>query len=156
MTYVPSLTLTCDRRYSLFVDEEGLRRPLADICMLCFHLVISSVTYKGVDLQMAQTILEWNLKRFPDGEQSLLENAIIPFMAPYRRFLLIRRRSYPCIEKPTGVSYRKLRTCDGRSNTVSKFVLYLVLGNCYMQLRDMGDREVPQELETAGRRSDME
>lgn len=71
MTYVPFLTYTYGRRYSLFVDEEGLRRPLADICMLCFHLVISSVTYKGVDLQMARKILEWNLKRFPDGEQSL-------------------------------------------------------------------------------------
>ncbi|EJD05281.1 uncharacterized protein FOMMEDRAFT_18880 [Fomitiporia mediterranea MF3/22] len=48
-------------------EEEGIRRPLVDICLLCFHLVVSSVTYRGVDLEMAQTILDWNLKRFPNG-----------------------------------------------------------------------------------------
>jgi hypothetical protein len=52
---------------SAFVEEEGCRRCLADICLLCFHLVISTVTYRGVDIDMAQTILDWNLKRYPNG-----------------------------------------------------------------------------------------
>ena len=53
-------------------DEEGLRRPLADICLLCFHLVLSSFVHQGVDIPLAQQILEWNLKRFPDGKLPLL------------------------------------------------------------------------------------
>ncbi|THG96567.1 hypothetical protein EW145_g7756 [Phellinidium pouzarii] len=48
-------------------EEEGLRRTLADICLMCFHLVISTVTFRGVDLEMAETILDYNLKRYPNG-----------------------------------------------------------------------------------------
>ncbi|KAL5496106.1 hypothetical protein ACEPAH_3023 [Sanghuangporus vaninii] len=49
------------------IEQEGLRRTLADICLLCFHLILSSVTYHGIDIEMAQTILDWNMKRFPNG-----------------------------------------------------------------------------------------
>lgn len=50
------------------VEKEGLRRVLADICLLCFHLVISGVTHRGVDLGLAESILNWNIERFPNGE----------------------------------------------------------------------------------------
>ena len=36
--------------------------------LLIFHLVLSSFTYDGVDILMAQKILDWNLKRYPNGE----------------------------------------------------------------------------------------
>lgn len=32
--------------------EEGVRRPIADISLLIFHLLLSNYTYKGVDLSM--------------------------------------------------------------------------------------------------------
>ena len=54
------------------ITQEGMRRPLADIALLCFHLVLSQVTYRGVDLDLAQRILDWNLKRFPDGKHPLV------------------------------------------------------------------------------------
>ena len=37
------------------------------MCLLCFHLVISSITTRGVDLDIASTILSWNLKRYPNS-----------------------------------------------------------------------------------------
>ncbi|TDL14779.1 hypothetical protein BD410DRAFT_796945 [Rickenella mellea] len=55
--------------YCLKVDpnKEGLRRPLADLVLLCFHVIISGYTFRGVDLSIAQSIIDWNLRRFPNG-----------------------------------------------------------------------------------------
>jgi hypothetical protein len=36
--------------------------------LLIFHLVLSSFTFDGVDIEMAQKILDWNLKRYPNGK----------------------------------------------------------------------------------------
>ncbi|KAI5827074.1 hypothetical protein K523DRAFT_392413 [Schizophyllum commune Tattone D] len=47
--------------------SEGVRRPICDMALLIFHLVASSVTFDGVDVKMAEKILEWNLKRYPNG-----------------------------------------------------------------------------------------
>lgn len=47
--------------------EEGVRRSLCDMTLLIFHLVLSAFTFTGVDLDMAETILNWNLKRYPTG-----------------------------------------------------------------------------------------
>lgn len=33
-------------------DEEGIRRPLADITLLIFHLLLGNYTYRGIDLGM--------------------------------------------------------------------------------------------------------
>jgi hypothetical protein len=35
--------------------------------LLIFHLVLSSYTFDGVDVLMAQKVLDWNLKRYPNG-----------------------------------------------------------------------------------------
>ena len=37
------------------------------MALLIFHLVLSSYTFAGVDIKMAQNILDWNLKRYPNG-----------------------------------------------------------------------------------------
>ncbi|KAJ7627995.1 hypothetical protein DFH06DRAFT_1226877 [Mycena polygramma] len=47
--------------------QEGVRRAICDMSLLIFHLVLSSFTFDGVDVQMAARIVEWNLKRYPDG-----------------------------------------------------------------------------------------
>ncbi|KAG2006390.1 Inclusion body clearance protein IML2 [Coprinopsis cinerea AmutBmut pab1-1] len=47
--------------------EEGIRRVVCDMVLMIFHLVISSFTFDGVDVSMARKILDWNLKRFPNG-----------------------------------------------------------------------------------------
>ncbi|KAF5358693.1 hypothetical protein D9758_007656 [Tetrapyrgos nigripes] len=47
--------------------EEGARRVICDMILLIFHLVLSSFTFDGVDIPMAQKIVDWNLKRYPDG-----------------------------------------------------------------------------------------
>ncbi|KLO18667.1 hypothetical protein SCHPADRAFT_993336 [Schizopora paradoxa] len=63
---------TPDSEPTISFAKGGLRRGLADICLLCFHLVISTITFRGVDIAMAQTILEWNLKHYPNGVFFLL------------------------------------------------------------------------------------
>ncbi|GJJ13980.1 hypothetical protein Clacol_008237 [Clathrus columnatus] len=49
------------------IEEEGIRRPICDMALLIFHLVLSSFTFDGVDIMFANKILQWNLKRFPRG-----------------------------------------------------------------------------------------
>lgn len=48
-------------------DDEGVRRPICDMTLLNFHLVLSAYTFDGVDVGLAQRIVEWNLKRYPNG-----------------------------------------------------------------------------------------
>jgi hypothetical protein len=35
--------------------------------LLIFHLVLSGFTFAGVDIALAEKVLRWNLKRYPDG-----------------------------------------------------------------------------------------
>ena len=35
--------------------------------LLIFHLVLSGITFNGVDINMAQKVLDWNLERYPNG-----------------------------------------------------------------------------------------
>ncbi|TFK32751.1 hypothetical protein BDQ12DRAFT_692043, partial [Crucibulum laeve] len=52
---------------SVSVEQEGVRRSICDMSLLIFHLVLSSFTFDGVDISVAQKVLEWNLKRYPSG-----------------------------------------------------------------------------------------
>ncbi|KAI0319413.1 hypothetical protein OF83DRAFT_1110594 [Amylostereum chailletii] len=52
---------------SVSQEDEGVRRSICDMALLIFHLVLSSVTSEGVDITMAQKILDWNLQRYPQG-----------------------------------------------------------------------------------------
>ncbi|KAG5640665.1 hypothetical protein DXG03_007602 [Asterophora parasitica] len=52
---------------SVGIADEGVRRSICDMALLIFHLVLSSFTVEGVDINVAGRILEWNLKRFPNG-----------------------------------------------------------------------------------------
>ncbi|KDQ49454.1 hypothetical protein JAAARDRAFT_42869 [Jaapia argillacea MUCL 33604] len=49
------------------IEQEGIRRSICDMSLLIFHLVLSSFTFDGVDIEMAQKILDWNTKRYPNG-----------------------------------------------------------------------------------------
>ena len=37
------------------------------MCLLIFHLILSGITFNGVDINMAQKVLDWNLGRYPNG-----------------------------------------------------------------------------------------
>ncbi|KAI0255620.1 hypothetical protein BJV78DRAFT_1177213 [Lactifluus subvellereus] len=52
--------------------NEGVRRSLCDMVLLIFHLFLSGFTHDGVDILMAQKIVDWNLKRYPEGVFFLL------------------------------------------------------------------------------------
>ena len=61
------------RVLTLGLESEGLRRPVSDMCLLIFHLVLSGITFNGVDINMAQKILDWNLDRYPNGMLLVLQ-----------------------------------------------------------------------------------
>jgi hypothetical protein len=44
------------------------------MALLIFHLFLSNFTHDGIDVMMAQKIVDWNLRRYPDG------NPFIPFL----------------------------------------------------------------------------
>ncbi|KAK2459721.1 hypothetical protein APHAL10511_008255 [Amanita phalloides] len=52
---------------SVSAQSEGVRRSICDMALLIFHLVLSSITFEGVDISIAQKVLDWNLKRYPNG-----------------------------------------------------------------------------------------
>ncbi|KAJ9119540.1 hypothetical protein QFC22_003249 [Naganishia vaughanmartiniae] len=57
-------------------EQEGVRRAICDMALLTFHLVISALMpISGVDIPLAKNILDWNMKRYPDGNSS----SYIPF-----------------------------------------------------------------------------
>lgn len=47
--------------------QEGVRRSICDMALLIFHLVLSSFTFECVDIGVADRVLKWNLKRYPNG-----------------------------------------------------------------------------------------
>jgi hypothetical protein len=53
-------------------EAEGVRRAICDMSLLIFHLVLSAFTFEGVDVRKAARVLEWNLKRYPNGARSIL------------------------------------------------------------------------------------
>jgi hypothetical protein len=50
-----------------FAADEGARRAICDMTLLMFHLVLSSITFEGVDILVASKVLKWNLQRYPNG-----------------------------------------------------------------------------------------
>ena len=44
-----------------------MRRAICDMTLLIFHLVLSSFTFEGVDIRMAQKILDYHIQRYPNG-----------------------------------------------------------------------------------------
>lgn len=58
-----SVRLTTDHG----LESEGTRRAICDMTLLIFHLVLSTVTFEGIDVNMVRKIVEWNLERYPNG-----------------------------------------------------------------------------------------
>jgi hypothetical protein len=83
------------RRSVLSRTSEVVRRGLCDMALLIFHLVVSSFTFTGVDLEMAETFLNWNSKRVSNWyvpfSLSTLKFRIAHAPSPTLRQLLILR-----------------------------------------------------------------
>lgn len=55
----------------MYKENEGVRRTICDMSLLIFHLVLSGFIFEGVDIKMAEKILKYHLKRYPNGMQQL-------------------------------------------------------------------------------------
>ncbi|KAJ1300775.1 hypothetical protein OPQ81_002418 [Rhizoctonia solani] len=55
------------RMPSVTKEQGGVRRPLCDLVLVVFHLVMSGFTREGVDVHEAENIIEWNLQQYPQS-----------------------------------------------------------------------------------------
>lgn len=50
------------------IKDEGVRRAICDMTLLCYHLVISSfIPVPRVDIDFAEKVLDFHLQRYPHG-----------------------------------------------------------------------------------------
>ncbi|KAI0061327.1 hypothetical protein BV25DRAFT_1805762 [Artomyces pyxidatus] len=101
-------------------EEEGCRRSICDMSLMIFHLVLSSVTQDGVDIMMAQKVLDWNLKRYPNG---------VFFLFGQGRLSLCRsqpRRAIECYKKAMSAQnqYRNLHHVSFWEMAVANLALW--------------------------------
>lgn len=81
--------------------------------LVIFHLFLSGFTHDGVDVMMAQKIVDWNLKRYPEGLFPL--NCFLSFFLNLNQFylgvffLLAQGRLNSCRSQPARAiaSYQK-------------------------------------------------
>lgn len=80
------------KKPTVSIEDEGIRRPICEMSLLMYHLVISTfIPVNGVDISFADKVLHFNLKRYPEGvfflyfsgrlysTQALSEKAITQF-----------------------------------------------------------------------------
>lgn len=48
-------------------DAEGILRPLCDILLIVYHVVLPTFVPVLVDIRFADLVLQWNLQRYPHG-----------------------------------------------------------------------------------------
>lgn len=103
------------------IGEEGVRRPLCDILLICYHVVLPTFVPVLVDMRLADQVLQWNLQRFPQGifflyfqarlyaAQALPEKAI-----EYFRNSIEAQRSFKQLDHISffDLSLTYLSTCD--------------------------------------------
>ncbi len=73
--------------------------------LLIFHLVLSGFTFQGVDIGMAQKILEYHSKRYPNGtfhpHISLLFDPLTHIQINFRRVLSVWSRATVSLQEST-------------------------------------------------------
>ncbi|KAF8659477.1 hypothetical protein AX16_001844 [Volvariella volvacea WC 439] len=113
-------------------EQEGVRRPVADMVLLIFHLVVSSFTFDGVDISIAAKILKWNLKRFPNG---------VFFLFGAGRLALCRSQPLEAIEYYTRAmesqrQYRNLHHISFWEIAIARLALWDIQGSlvCWRDL----------------------
>ncbi|KAF9020224.1 hypothetical protein BDZ89DRAFT_1072405 [Hymenopellis radicata] len=47
--------------------NEGVRRLLCDMMVVTFHTLLSSISFDGIDITMADKIVRWNSQRYPNS-----------------------------------------------------------------------------------------
>ena len=73
-------------------EKEGVRRAICDMALLIFHLVLSSITFEGVDINMAQKILAYHIERYPNGMWFRSVSLCARFDRRTRHTFSVRRR----------------------------------------------------------------
>lgn len=149
---------TVTNRNASGTEDEGVRRSICDMTLLIFHLFLSSFTHDGVDVMMAQKIVDWNLKRYPEGSVPPLlfsKFKSIFTCSTYDRCLL-PSRSGPAqfVSCPTSPRDRVLSEGDERTEPVPQFASRFILGDGRVKPCALGNRRVAQVLAQSPQRID--
>jgi hypothetical protein len=99
------------------IAEEGVRRTICDMSLLIFHLVLSSFTFDGVDIAVAQRVLDFNMKRYPNGIL-LPPPTLTPFLNVARCVLPFWCRTSRAMSLAAQTGDYILHTSDGGTITV--------------------------------------
>lgn len=127
--------------------------------LVIFHLFLSGFTHDGVDVMMAQKIVNWNLKRYPEGNEIYFQFFFVYIIfftcSTYHRCLLPSRTgSALFMSQPTSSRDRVLSEGDERSEPIPQFASHLLLGDGRLIPYPLGIRRVPQVLAQSPQRSD--
>ena len=107
-------------------QDEGLRRSICDMVLLIFHLVLSSFTHTGVDIPLAQKILQWNLSRYPSG---------VFFLFGHGRLALLRAQSRQAIVSYTAAMHAQTQYANLQHISLWEIaVAWLALGDVQQSL----------------------
>ena len=128
---------------SIYSAEEGLRRSVCDMTLLIFHLVLSSFTFDGVDVFMAQNILEWNLKRYPEGQFFFSCQISHSYPLESRCILPLWCRPSELVSQPAPPCNRILHQGFDRTDTVPQSSPHIILGDCYCKSCTLGHPCLP-------------
>lgn len=90
--------------------------------LLLFHLVLSSFTFDGVDVKLAGRILEWNLRRYPNG---------VFFLFGAGRLALIRSQPHLAISYYTQAMHAQ------KQYTNLHYISYWEMAISYLALWDL-------------------
>ena len=127
-------------------EHEGVRRSISDMSLLIFHLILSGFTFNGVDIDMAQKILDWNLKRYPNGPSPTSNRLRMPLISGCRRIFPVCSGSDEHCSWPTGSGDSILQASCRCPTTVSKSASHLVLGDSHLQFGPLGHRGIIEML----------
>lgn len=120
------------------------------MALVLFHLVFSSFTFEGVDVSMAEKILNYNIRRYPNG--ALQCRIPLPFLTRVRIgvfFLFGQGRLHLCRSQPAEAlvyyqramdvqnQYRNLHHISFWEMAVANFALWDIPASldCWRQLR---------------------
>ncbi|THU87395.1 hypothetical protein K435DRAFT_782464 [Dendrothele bispora CBS 962.96] len=130
-------------------SQEGV--PFAiHMALLVFHLVLSSFTFDGVDVSMAQKIIDWNLKRYPDGVFFLFGAGRLSLVRSQpRRAIGFYTRAMEVQSQYRNLHHHYLTVCLNDSleawkilqeATWSKAIYSYGMAVCLLELADIEDR----------------
>lgn len=103
--------------------------------LIIFHLVFSAFTFEGVDMSMAEKILNYNIKRYPNGKLAFPVAFFVGLvlrlvsLTVFRCLLPLRPGPPQTVSQSAGGSTRLLQASNGSAEPIQELAPYFILGD---------------------------